>query len=1260
MPEGDEPDAEMMTSLGRLIAGATAADSLSLAGVARRQQKLCARLRKFSFAHVAEQVAGLLTLAACQAASLRIEALLHLAALYCEGNASPTLAQIREWLNDILLKDSLGQGENAPDDVFVAIAASFAGSNRVFQGSWNEPAAWLQDLMAALLRLRGRPWAETALQEVTALLSVSEAVADRARAARYSTPVINPSTPIAINARTVGAGRHAVVLSIQDLFGLQIQPRHLAPFRYRPEAAAGLAEQALGHTDLERRPLLATSGGLVVVLPTAISAAARRHILESARVANELDVLADALMEAQTQEAMLAARNVGLTVPPTPPGPMHPAWRIWPATFDDGAYAVLVLIGDDLNAGLDEGLQGDAHWLPAVVAEVEAVEARLRALPDAQRGLTVLVRGGIGLGYVAGFGKPPDAWRRASLTLGDFVRMSWDHEFSATRVWKVLDYESDLPARGYQFSNLEGFLNLYGYLEANEFNLVPPELAHPGLLILDADYVTPLRVRVRQALDPHLVIGPDRQRWVEVQRPSIRVFFDETRDERLYSSPLDAMNGRLLACTETASRPWWITLTRGSQPTPNDARNFAFRIWDAGRSWLLRLVPRLEDDLPRLPDGPLEVRLEFPDLHSWTEQAALDPEDATRPQVDIIDNAVVVRSSLNALRAYSRAANDGERWLIAAIALGAARLAGEDRDLVWADALAEKITRSPAARFVHAIPSLNGHDMLQAALPLPPPRLPAEEDVAWSRLGLGEMAGRKTPGAVTEVEVGLLLQTAVLRLWERVRGRLQTLDRSGVVKRALINHDAIDRDRGEWKRTAAALLGLYRDTDNVLAVQADREASRGAAGMACRAIAEMAICVCPSEGGAPCGDVDLDRLVADLIVMLECANHCDAHFYKLAEGELEIAPNGSFQFDRGFLHSLHHPYLFAHQTRVFHDGADDYEALFERAAEPAEAGRREAPAGFLVAVQAEFGMSAGDLVNFSFDITEEALLAEAPLLILRKSELVDRMSGGDRADPVDVGKAYAALTLKPRLRWDDPEPEGAKARDWQPWRMNRKLSLVRRPLVQLDDGEDPQVAISPMLLDRAVRRVFQTVDGRLPAEAFDTRAMGRWIGTAVNERGHAFNHLVAARFVELGYQARADVNLTELGGGKALGDIDVLAWSAETAEVWLIECKRLLLDRTVGEIGERLADYAEPGMRKNKRTAIQKHLDRIEFIKANPGHISRVTGIPVGSLRLQSALVTDGIVPMQFSARMASLVTQVSDYRGLEAAFLRSPVEHST
>jgi hypothetical protein len=470
------------------------------------------------------------------------------------------------------------------------------------------------------------------------------------------------------------------------------------------------------------------------------------------------------------------------------------------------------------------------------------------------------------------------------------------------------------------------------------------------------------------------------------------------------------------------------------------------------------------------------------------------------------------------------------------------------------------------------------------------------------------------------------------------------------VEKALLNHEAIDKNRAEWAQTAAALLALHPDHDDVLLSHNSEEAKRAVAGVATRALAEMAICTSPNSGGLTCTQIDFDELLADVNAMVECATQSDAYYYGLTKTPLEIAKNGSFIFDTSFLEDLHLPYMHAQGSRAFRDAASAYGDAFEP---PNTADLGEEPPDIdpelNAAVVAEFGLDLEQLFDLSQSLAKRALPDRRPFLELRRSELTAILRGLGPA--TDADRAYSSLTLVPRPLWNKAPPGRATNRDWQPWRMDRRLSLTRRPWLQLTEDADPTVLVFPILTNRVVHRIFDLAEGRLSAELFDTKEIERWLGKIVDNRGNAFNGAVAERLRSCGYEALPDQLMTLFGGKKDLGDVDVLAWNQASNTVWIIECKRLLMARTVQEVGERLTDYTTLGKRNGKRTPIQKHLDRVAFLKENPTGLAKATRIIKENLIIRSALITDKIVPMQFSKTMDSLVDRVCNAREIPELF---------
>lgn len=627
-------DAEMFGGLGELFANAQAEQNMALSALTDRQAKLCSRLAKFDGTGTIRLIAGMLTMPENQPATLRLEALIHLAALHCQGRQIPTLSQLREWINDIMAADPVAQGEDAVEDVFISVVPSRNGGIRIFEGAWEDSGQYLHDAVAALMLMEPSPWIAETLQQINALLSLSEAVADTVGVARYTMSTGQPRAAVTVSARTVSQGAEAVRFTLAQILTLGVRGGDLIPFVSEPDTLSGLIEETLGHTALERRPLLRSGTDWIVALPTAVSAAARRHILEAAETAGARQAFDEALLGAQRRELLSIGfpgwrlRRAG------PPTPLCPGVEAYAAQFDLGGAALVVLISDTLEAILETGLQGMASLPADLQTAIEAMEQARAAEPGYRRGLTVLVRGGLGRGLALGLGEAPTDWSRAVVGLGDMVRLGHDHDFSAERVWKIEQQQSDLRGRGFEVVNMNGFMNLYGFRRQQDFAPVPSTAAPSTLMMIAPDYIASLRQSLRQALDYHLLIGPERRTWVEVQRRGTDAFFKEAHNLPLYVSPIELLRTRrLLACTETLTRPWWVDIDGRIENEGGAA--FVHRIFDALQNWSVKLAPILEADLQTLPEGPVWLKFSFPDIEAWTEDAALADTPLERPTWEV-------------------------------------------------------------------------------------------------------------------------------------------------------------------------------------------------------------------------------------------------------------------------------------------------------------------------------------------------------------------------------------------------------------------------------------------------------------------------------------------------------------------------------------------------------------------------------------------------------------------------------------------------
>ena len=1217
-----------------------APDEVRLIGsMAVRQARLVGRLEKFSFPLVAAPLAGLLTQSENHAATARIEALIHLAAFACRGDRKPGLRHLHEWLNVALYSDPITELEVPVEDVFVSNVDAWFGNARLFSGRWQNNAEYVRACVETLLRNLDHPWTQPTLGHVVALLHVSEALADRAGVERYAATTSGPGEKIVFEPSTVAVSSENVSFSDGELAAIGVESGALEPFVLQAEQADSLVGQSLGHSVLERRPLVRFKGRTTVVLPTAIGAAIRRFTIERASAAGELRLFQSTCHLAQFTEVFLLGRadwdiDFVEMLEPDPGDGM----REFIGAFDDVGAVHVVFVPDDFEAIAQEGLSG-IHQLEGAVRErMQDRAAALAAEPDCRRGLTVLVHGGIGREFSPVWGELPAGWHQVCVSVPDFLLLGCKSDFTAMRAWKLLQQVDDLEAMGAVFSNPRGFFNLMAFADHADFELVPGNM-RLARVYLHSDFMLLFRHAVRTVLDRHASMGPDGNSWISVERRTTDPRSDEVQGCEVFVSPVHRAEREVLACVESASRPWWFQC--GDVPEAPWHRGLAFNVLDLILGWLGRVVPVLEERYPTLPSGPIAFRIRFPDIETFSQRDADAAPAPPAPAVSVQDGEIAIDCTSGYLRSFLSPGNLGDRLMIASLARGVDALCGKKASSVTAmEEWVEKVVGSDRARFLKMTPSRTPEDVIYDAVALPNPRLPLPEDAAWSRLDLARRAGYEgDPGAIAESRAGPLLHAAVDAVWQRVKSRLVGLSRESVIERALLNYVAVRKEARDSLRATSARVAVY-DGGQVLSASNERVVSQDKASLACRVIAEMAVCASPLVGGSSCRAPDLDFLIAEVWTLVECASQCDALHYGLAARPPVVLQNGSFEFDASVAHATG-PLMREQWRRRFRDAARDEEGVGEDGVEEGI----EDP-GFPSAFVGEFGLTPEQYAVFVNAVTHEAVETGGAQLRLRRSEVVQRLSDAGAIHPE---RTFTNFALAPRERWDERQPRNAEARDWYPWRFNRRLSLMRRPLIQLSREEDPVVILVPSIVAGTLGYLVQAAFGELPETLFDTPEMIACVGRAADRNGHEFARRVAKRLRELKWQTAGEVRLTELGGDDSLGDVDVLGWKRATGLVYAIECKSLRFDRTVGEVGERLAEYSA-GADGGKRTALQKHLDRMSFLESNRERVANFTGIAVDRLLLRSGLVTEKLVSMQFGGTARERLDLVTDYELLAEA----------
>jgi len=1073
---------------------------------------------------------------------------------------------------------------------------------------------------------------------VHALLKISDIVCARAGLTRneLGSERGEPSLPRRL-AEKSSALRQMVQFGFDELEQLGIDLDDLVPFIFNPQNRKALLEQSITNSELEACPLGVDGDQLYLLLPTAVSAAIRRFFISALGTGDNRQVLLSSLgreyIRLLDESSMLGGRA------PTMPFSHLPWGSVCCVSteIDKGRYLCLVLFMDTLEDFMPLGLAGMYMANERFCEEVQRVvtEAQNAAMqrPGFQDGITLLI--GCGVGRGAAFPMPVEAheqWKTEILSAPDYCTLSRTQDMTPLNLWRIMQMRSALDQMDVWLQNMNGFLNLYAWADSLKGHLIPhadiPESTGKGRSLnigIVQNGLLSLRHKVTHSIDCHVEQFVDGS-WRVIQTSGTSDF-EEDDSQPLYAHLQHGEERAVLGACITSNRCWWYDLA--SPVDGPDTRSYDR--WKMLGVWLARAVQPLERTAgSKLGKDPILWRCVFetpPDAVAINKPGtAQDAIDAIRTIINVDRRTVELHVGAGFNRAIFHEENIAEKALVAAFVTGVMQLVGLPMESI--DRIVHEIVPNAEMRHAHMFPAKSFRDYIHGILDQEPVVISQFDDAA-EKLGIGWRVHNPDDGGRIEgkTECMTFLNALVHELEDELCRDVAAFNRSALLSRLLFNHEVTSAARERWLRTAAAILALRSNQEAALRMMGMQEFKRNAVFQTSRNLIEMAICESPIIGGREPGDLDLARLMIKATMLYHYGGWSDLMRWDLLEPVLIVRPLGDVHAKLDFVDTVMGGFGNAASDYRYLSSARDYAKHLEHPqVSPESSGTVEQE--FLAAWRDEFGVDFDACRRFVDAVENYAIERQQAVIQLARSALVAL------ADNVDVGsKIVENFSLLSRPSWRRL-PDGYEHRDIAPWRFRRRLGLLRRPLLQLTDDDDPTILFAPGLLREGLASTVANYYNASYPDWHLGPAMRRYAGYARNRDGLQFNQEVGARMVELGWQAEPEVRLTKIlrqALDRDYGDVDVLAWDVDSGRVLVMECKDLQFKKTYGEIAEQLGDFRGTTSADGKRRdLLRKHLDRVEVLRNHIAEVKKYLGV-TGDCTIESHIVFRHPVPMQFT-----------------------------
>lgn len=1229
------------------------------------------RIRLYDVADLLACVGALQLVAENAERAIRLHALAQAAISLKPGPGKPKIGPDR--LTVVCNEPPLGEGpipayEDPSGNPFTEAFIFVGGSYTVLPGIVEEPTYVLEHLARAIF-LDLRPFSSTTFVETTfpvlkGLLVLSNEIAERAKLSSGAAPARREGGTVLVpDTGRLQRLKRAVAFTdeeLEELLASQGVPADtLHPF-VRESGTFDIGEFQVGGDTVSRQPLVRAGEDLVCIGPAHLLAAARHHLIRLAQEHGVESELARRFGEAIWRDVLksldfLGHRQIDREIGEAPDlACFHEGFF----TLDRDKALFVALATDDLQRYGDEVFGG---WQPESLGERFERRSRLAEeavftgprVPNEMMALFVVQT--MGRWHVTGIGSPPPPVESPRLILSacDLRTIAHLEGGNELLLWKYARASEKIRDR----------LKLVTTSQLDEFHLYRSagysyyisDDRLPDLLSIGPGGDGALRREAQRRRDLHGVTSFERGRIAEV------TCLHEDPAIPLYVAP--AHIGRVVSIlVEGFEIPVWIVADQHQTQRAPQLVSIQMQLCEMIGFWLWQFAPDIASAITRLgTDNPsLTIRVTLLEEERWIAERSGSVEatsltDSISVTTDRAAGLIDLNIGVGAVGTLAGPDNNGERQFMARLLQGV-------------DQLAEDIQPRPDG----ALSSdridyiLNRHAPLgeKKALIILDPRVdPRLDDRALPRFRQLQSADTNEVldeiGSFVRESLGFglgdvpntrrveLLRKVVGFLYRQLQELVSTVRGDELLDYLMSRHEAITRHIAERSLTIPTRAACYEGLYGIVEQLREEIPRSSALALGSRFLIEY-VAARPPNGIRPVSLSVYDRLVALADQIIGWAYLSDLIHYGIADVKLRIVPSGRLAHERDPMMQAQQSFREAYASRVVSHATRS----FERHWREGTAGPEEEPEVRALedATRAEFGKTLLELSFLYVDIMNIGNEQTGPVKSVPVDRLADSLAASLSWKREEVLSALEDMSLKPREDFLDPGPPH-KREDVYPWRFNRELSYIRRPLlIRERDGGHEVVWGNRHVSEALTNLAGLCIEGRLRAKSSE---MKRYISKVQNDVAQAFNDSVAdviRAYEDIRVRARVKKVDGEPVGGRAtpLGDIDVLAANPRRRKLMLIECKDLALARTPQELASELQQLFR--CRKGKDSAIARHQKRALWVEANIDRVLRLLELENdANWRVETVVVVD---EESFSSRIYPPPIPVMSMREFQENFL--------
>lgn len=369
----------------------------------------------------------------------------------------------------------------------------------------------------------------------------------------------------------------------------------------------------------------------------------------------------------------------------------------------------------------------------------------------------------------------------------------------------------------------------------------------------------------------------------------------------------------------------------------------------------------------------------------------------------------------------------------------------------------------------------------------------------------------------------------------------------------------------------------------------------------------------PPTGEQPLGEGDYEYMLTICSLIIEWAHNSDMFIYNMIDNDLEILKSGRIGLKKDKIEELANSNHIASKKRLNSISNPSVDLYIPQ--KPTSSKELD------LVFEDEFSYTYTDLNTCIFKLLDIGDTINCEVKRMNRDTLCELIESDTTLQKQKIYKIIDDMSLYKRDDYLTP-PLTFSKHDILPWKFNRKLSFIRRPITQVNND----LIWGNRQLYHSLRYLYDLIiNGTLPVR--ENGKFKSYLGKLIDARGNDFNDVVADKLKTF-ESLIIDSKIKKINGkrisdhnGNYLGDVDVLAIIPSKKKIVVVEVKDFSLAKTPYQMHQQyLSVFCDDG---SKLCYISKHKKRVNWVKEHIDDVIVNYNLEKGKWKVVEALVVD-------------------------------------